>query len=190
MWTIWTLLKYLLAFALLEITAAKGSAAWRKQRRSKSTTSGTILLERTSQHFYLPSYSAELKDEAMALVDPPSVARRASTTLCVPARNPSSGVTDDSAASVMPNSSVCDDEQRTEIVPDLNLLEEPPPISGDHVPTDQVERIGCKAESLPLQFDEDEAPACKVCMQQNSDSMDQSSSNENFQNSQSDDAST
>ena len=178
----------MLAFAVLEITAAKGSAAWRKQRRSKSTISGTILLERTSQHLYLPSYSAELKDEAMALVDPPSVARRASTTLCVPARNPSSRVTDNSA--VMPNSSVCDDEQRTEIVQDLNVLEEPPPISGDHVPTDQVERIGCKAELLQLQFEEDEAPACKVCMQQNSDSMDQRSSNGNFQNSQSDDAST
>ena len=190
MWSIWTLLKHLLAFALLEITAAKGSAAWRKQRRSKSTMSGTVLLERTSHHSYLPS--AELKDgEAMALVDPPSIARRASTMLCVPACNPSSEVTDNSTASVIPNSPVCDDEQLSEIfVPDLNHLEEPLPISGDHVPPDQVERVNHEDE-LSLEGGEDEAPS-KVCMQQNTASMDTAQLNniQGHSDYQSDNAST
>ena len=194
MWSIWTLLKmnYLLAFALLEITAAKGSAARWEQRRSKSTTSGTVLLERTSQSLYLSSYSAELKDVAMALVDPPSVARRASTMLCVPACNPSSGVTDDSTASVLPNSSVCDDEKLAEIlVQDLNFLEEPLSISGDHVPPDQVERVNHEDELLSLEGEEDEAPS-KVCIQQNPSSMDTAQLNniKVHSDSQSDNAST
>lgn len=115
------------------VSAAKGSAARRKQRRCRSTMAGSILLQRTGQqHASLPSM--DLTNEAMASTD------HYSRVPC-----PNVEVNTSLVSMSVSKVSQCNSEQlqnssMENFAPTSELLEEVLPVS-KHVSTEQVERF-------------------------------------------------
>ena len=126
-------------------------------------------LERT-QCLCLPSMG--LTDEALALMDPVSIAARIS-----------SGVADDSAVSMACTSSECVGEEKLveelaqypadngveHLSPSFELTEELLPVSGDHRSAEQVQRCNCEDDVQSL--DSEEKDPRRPCMQQITDTM-------------------
>ena len=112
-----------------------------------------------------------LTDEALALMDPVSIAARIS-----------SGVADDSAVSMACTSSECVDEEKLveklaeypaengmeHLSPSFELTEELLPVSGDHGSAEQVQRCNCEDDVQSLESEEDPR---RPCMQQITDTM-------------------
>lgn len=151
----------LLAFSIF-VSAAKCSAARRKQRRCRSTKSGTILLLRTGQqHETLPD--VELTNKAMALTDPYSRAP------C-----PNFGVDESVVSMSVSTFSQCNSEQLQKssvenLAPTSEFLEEVLPVS-KHGSTEQVQSFDNEGDKQSLTL-EDEGP-CTLRMQQSAGSQD------------------
>ena len=113
-----------------------------------------------------------LTDEALALMDPVSIATRIS-----------SGVADDSAVSMACTSSECVGEVKLvenfaaypadngveHLSPSFELTEELLPVSGDHRSAEQVQRCNCADEWQSLESEEEDPR--RPCMQQITDTM-------------------